>query len=312
MDLPVVVCVVGPTAVGKTELSLAVAQAMDGEIVSADSMQVYRQMDIGTAKIPMEKRRNIPHHMLDVVEPTSAFTVHQYIEMARPIILDIARRERLPIVAGGTGLYVRALVDGLDLTKTARDDALRLMLHERAAREGPTVLHDMLAERDETAALRIHPHDVRRVVRALEIIDHTGRTVAQSYRPEPAWCRPVFVGLTMPRPVLYGRIEQRVDHMMEEGLLQEVKSLLARGCTRDHTSMQAIGYKEIVRHLRGEISLDMAVDEIKRASRRYAKRQLSWYRTDHRVIWYETPEDGMMEPLCAQIIKFVSRSAETV
>lgn len=308
MELPIVLCIVGPTAVGKTELSLTVAEAAGGEIVSADSMQVYRTMDIGTAKIPVAERRDITHHMLDIVEPTCSFTVHQYVESARPIIVDIARRERLPVVVGGTGLYVRALIDGFDLARTARDDGLRRMLQDRARRDGPAALHELLAQRDKIAATRIHPHDVRRVVRALEIIEHTGQPVAQSYRPEPAWCRAVFVGLTMQREVLYRRIEQRVDHMMEEGLLQEVAGLLAQGCTRNHTAMQAIGYKEMVGHILGEMSLDAAVAEIKRASRRYAKRQLSWYRADPRVIWYETPEDGMMGSLCAQVLARVSEA----
>ena len=302
MELPIVLCIVGPTAVGKTGLSLAAAEATGGEIVSADAMQVYRYMDIGTAKIPAAQRRNIPHHMLDVAEPTSAFTVHEYVASARPIISGIAGAGRLPVGAGGTGLYVRALVDGFDLAGTARDDALRSALQERAKEDGPAALHGQLAQRDPGAAARIHPHDVRRVVRALEIIAHTGQTLAQSYRAEPPWCRPVFVGLTMPRAVLYERIEQRVDQMMEAGLLQEVEDLLRRGCTRQHTSMQAIGYKEIVGHLLGELSLEAAVAEIKRASRRYAKRQLSWYRADPRVMWFETPEDGMMEPLCATVL----------
>ena len=292
-----VVCIVGPTAVGKTELSLQVAEYLGSEIVSADSMQVYRYMNIGTAKLPSHARRGIVHHMLDVAEPWELFTVHDYAIAARTAVADIARRGQVPVVVGGTGLYIRALVDGYDFTATSRNNALRTELEAESVTYGSPHLHDRLRALDPDAAAKIHPNDARRIIRALEIVLGSGQPVRENYRPQnesDVQIMPVMVGLDAPRTDLYERINQRVDAMMEQGLEDEVRALLNMGCTSEHTSMQAIGYKELVSYVRGECSREDAVNGIKQASRRYAKRQLSWFRADRRIEWYALQEDDMM------------------
>ncbi len=291
-----VVCIVGPTAVGKTELSLQVAEHLQTEIVSADSMQVYRHMDIGTAKLPSRARRGIVHHMLDVSEPWELFTVHDYALGARTAVADMVCRGKVPVVVGGTGLYIRALMDGYDFTGTSRNSALRTELEAESIAYGSAALHDRLSALDPEAAGRIHPNDARRIIRALEIVLDSGQPVRKNHRPDEfaGQIVPVMIGLDVPRTVLYARINQRVDEMMERGLEGEVRGLLAMGCRSEHTSMQAIGYKELVSHVRGECSLENAVHMIKQASRRYAKRQLSWFRADHRIEWYVLEEDDMM------------------
>lgn len=289
-----VVCVVGPTAAGKTDLGLDIAERLDGEIVSADSMQVYKGMDIGTAKLPGEKQRGIPHHMIDIVPPTRNFTAYEYAVLAREAIDGIRARGRLPVVVGGTGLYVKAIVDHLDFSRTARDDALRASLAAEAAQQGAENLHERLRGLDPEAAARIHPRDARRIIRALEIVVRTGRPVACAFSREEPPYECVQVGLSPERSVLYRRIDARVDHMMNQGLLDEVRRLMDMGCTQTHTAMQAIGYKELFQVLQGELTLESAAAAIKQASRRYAKRQLSWFRADSRVVWYDSSEDDMM------------------
>ena len=287
-------CVVGPTASGKTALSLDLAEAVDGEIVSADSMQVYRHMDIGTAKLPVSERRGIRHHLIDAAAPTETFSAHQYAELARSAIAGIRARGRLPVLVGGTGLYVRAVVDQFDFTQTARDEELRRQLAREAECLGAQALHARLGRLDPRAADRIHPRDLRRIIRALEVVMSTGRPLTASFSADGSLPRARMIGLTLPRDALYRRIDRRVDHMMEMGLLREVEALAALGCTREHTAMQAIGYKELLAVLHGGMELAEAVAAIKRASRRYAKRQLSWFRADPRVRWCECPEDDMM------------------
>ena len=294
LDKQPVVCIVGPTAVGKSDVSLELAEAFRGEVISADSMQVYRHMDIGTAKLPVNERRGIAHHMIDVVSPLETFTVHNYAVMARVALNDIVARGHLPIVVGGTGLYIRALVDHFDFTQTERNDALREELSQQARSYGTSVLYERLLQLDPDAASRIHHNDERRLIRALEVVLTTGKPMAMNYRIDESPYLPVIIGLTMERTRLYARIEQRVEHMIEAGLEQEVRTLFSMGCTSSHTSMQAIGYKEFAGVIHGELSLEQATAEIKQATRRYAKRQLSWFRADPRIRWYETPEDGMM------------------
>ncbi|MCY0876411.1 MAG: tRNA (adenosine(37)-N6)-dimethylallyltransferase MiaA [Firmicutes bacterium] len=289
-----IVCVVGPTAIGKTDLSLDLAQALHGEIVSADSMQVYRHMDIGTGKIPVVDRRSITHHMIDVVDPWVPFTVHEFAQMARSVLSDLDARQRIPIVVGGTGLYVKALIDHFDFAQTDRDPSLRDALTQEAERVGAPVLHERLRAKDPLSATRIHPNDLRRVIRALEIVERTGRPVEANRSQERPPYAPILIGLTGERERLYQRIERRIDHMVEEGLVAEVERLLALGCDETHTAMQAIGYKEILQYVRGTCSLEAAVAAVKQASRRYAKRQWSWFRADSRIVWYEWAEDGMM------------------
>ncbi len=286
--------IVGPTAVGKTELSLLLAENLGGEIISADSMQVYKHMDIGTAKLPLEERRGIIHHMIDVVEPTVSYTVFEYATSARMIIRDCYQRGNVPIVVGGTGLYFRSLVDEFDFTETDRNDELRNELSLLADQKGSQVLHEQLSVRDAEAANRIHPNDTKRLIRALEIVIQTGRTVRASYLGRDRQFQPILIGLTDERERLYKRIDDRVEHMMKIGLQDEVQKLVAMGCGEEHTSMQAIGYKEMLDFLYHRVSLDEAVQQIKKASRRYAKRQFSWFRADRRIWWYHLEEDGMM------------------
>ncbi|WP_219930633.1 tRNA (adenosine(37)-N6)-dimethylallyltransferase MiaA [Sulfoacidibacillus thermotolerans] len=292
-----IVCLVGPTAVGKTWLSLEIAERLRGEIVSADSMQVYRKMDIGTAKLPFGERRGITHYMIDVVEPTEVFTAYDYTTMARPLLKEIYTREKLPLLVGGTGLYVRALVDHLDFTKAARDEVLRDRLGKIAEEQGAEILHGQLQQLDPDAAAKIHPNDHKRLIRALEIVTLTGKPLAKNYDRRESPFIPLFIGLTMERTELYARIDKRVDEMIEKGLVQEVEGLLAYGCTAQHTSMQAIGYKELVEYIHGQMNFEDAVAKIKQASRRYAKRQLSWFRADPRIQWYTFAEGDMIQSI---------------
>lgn len=288
------ICIVGPTAIGKTDLSLDVAEALGADIVSADSMQVYRHMDIGTGKVPAHERRGVVHHMIDVVDPDASYTVHDYAQHARAVLAELAEKERLAIVVGGTGLYVKALIDHFDFADTDRDLALRDRLTALAQREGSPVLHERLRAQDPLSAARIHPNDARRIIRALEIVERTGQPVPVGRADEDTPYAPILIGLTAQREWLYRRIERRIDHMVEEGLIAEVRNLVSLGCDETHTAMQAIGYKEILQYVRGTCSLADAISSVKQASRRYAKRQWSWFRADPRIIWYERAEDGMM------------------
>ncbi len=287
--------IVGPTAVGKTALSLELAEGLNGEIISADSMQVYKYMDIGTAKLPPSERRGIPHHMIDVVAPTDNYTVYDYASAARQIIRDVYHKGKVPIVVGGTGLYFRSLADEFDFTETVKNEALREELELLAEREGTQVLFEKLSEKDPEAAGRIHPNDKKRLIRALEIVLQTGSPMRESYQKREKQFTPVLIGLNDERDRLYERIDERVDHMIKVGLLDEVKKLITMGCNENHTSMQAIGYKELLGYLNQRLHFDDAVNEIKKASRRYAKRQLSWFRADQRIRWYHLKEDGMMD-----------------
>jgi tRNA dimethylallyltransferase len=289
---PFVLAVVGPTAVGKTEVAEEVAVRLGGEIVSADSMQVYRGMNVGTAK-PRSSERRVAYHCIDVAEPGDAFSAARYQECARAAFDEIAERAALPVLCGGTGLYVRAALDdwrfpaGEQVDNPVRD---RYEAYERE--HGPEGLHELLASRDASAAALIHPNNVRRVVRALEMLDegtsyadqHAGFSARESVYP----C--TMVGLLMNRGQLYRRIDERVDRMVRSGLVDEVSSLLAAGFRSALTSAQAIGYKELVPVVEEGASLEEAVEQIKRASRRYAKRQLTWFRADPRVRWIDVTE----------------------
>jgi len=219
-------CLVGPTAVGKTELSLDLAEALNAEIVSADSMQVYRTMDIGTGKITVQEQRGIAHHMIDVADPIYAYTVHEYAEQARPILAEIIARGRLPLIVGGTGLYVRAVIDHFDFAGTDRNPELREQLNQEAERLGSPILHARLQLLDGEAASRIHPNDARRTIRALEIVMTTGQPRSANFQGTESPYRPILIGVTSERQALYRRIEQRIDHMVEKGLVNEVSALV--------------------------------------------------------------------------------------
>ena len=289
----VVIC--GPTASGKTALSIALAKAFDGEVVSADSMQIYRRMDIGTAKPTKQEMDGVPHHMLDVAEPGEAYSVSRYVEEATACVEDILARGKLPIVCGGTGLYIDGLIRGTDYQPAGTDNGIREQLEGEWEAQGAEEMMARLAAVDPDSAARLHLSDKRRILRALEVYLATGETItvhnARTKEIPPRY-EAIMIGLnTEPRQILYDRIDRRVGIMLEQGLLQEVQSLLEDGLL-DGTAAQAIGYKELLAYFRGEMTLETAADLIRQKSRNYAKRQLTWFRRDERVKWivYNAPE----------------------
>ncbi|CAH0121138.1 tRNA dimethylallyltransferase [Paenibacillus sp. CECT 9249] len=297
---PRLLVLVGPTAVGKTKLSLEIAKTFDCEIISGDSMQVYRMMDIGTAKIPEREREGIAHHMIDIHDPDDAFSVAEFQARCGALIEEIGARGKLPFIVGGTGLYVESVCYGFEFTEGGSDEAFRQRQADYAARFGADALHAKLRETDPASAQRLHPNDQRRIIRALEVYHLTGRTLseqlaAQSKQSPYDLC---IIGLTMDRQMLYKRIEQRVDEMMEQGLVEEVRRLLARGYGSDLVSMQGLGYKEIVLYLQGKAELAEAVELLKRNTRRFAKRQLSWFRHMNDIHWVDmTQVENFSAPL---------------
>lgn len=289
LDKPPLIVLVGPTAVGKTKYSIALAERFDCEIISGDSMQVYKGMDIGTAKITPEETRGIPHHMIDIHEPDYPFSAAEFQERARHLILDIHSRGKLPMIVGGTGLYIEALCYGYSFTEGGVDEEYRNQLRQLLADEGEQALHDRLKAVDPETAARLHPRDTRRVIRALEIYHLSGKPMSQQLqdRNRESPYRLCLIGLTMDRQKLYERIDQRVDLMMEQGLVAEVERLLAQGYGPDLVSMQGLGYKEIAAYLTGQITLDEAVYLLKRNTRRFAKRQWSWFRHMKEIQWVD-------------------------
>ena len=289
-----VIFVVGPTASGKTALAVQLAQQLGGEVISADSMQVYAPMCIGTARPTDAEMDGVPHHLLGFLPLTQPYSVAQYAEDARRCIADVASRGRVPIVAGGTGLYVSALADGLTFSESHRDDALRAELTRRAQTEGGAALLRELAEFDPESAARLHPANVGRIIRAIEIYRTDGITMTEQLRRSravpPPW-HSTMIGLTYrDRAVLYDRINRRVDQMLADGLEDEARRVLAMD--GGATALQAIGYKELAPYLAGECSRDAAVERLRQATRHYAKRQLTWFRRDPRIRWLypdETP-----------------------
>ena len=288
MDKKTVYGLVGPTASGKTALSLRLARELGGEILCMDSMQIYCGMDIGTAKPTAEERAAAPHHLLDIADPAQPFSVTEYTVRARPLL----ERLRAPILVGGTGFYLRGLSQPMDYGYVPGNQTIRDRYEALAARDGVEAVHAALAAVDPASAARLHPNDLRRVVRALEVYELTGTRFSEQKIPDGAdspW-RFVLFALDWPRETLYDRINARVDVMLEEGLLNEVKGLLDRGVPTGAQAMQGIGYKELIPVLTAGAALDEAVELIKRRSRNYAKRQLTWFRADKRIHWLSMPE----------------------
>ena len=284
------VILTGPTAVGKTALSVALAKAIDGEIISADSMQVYRHMDIGSAKVTKEEMADVPHHLIDVLEPTEDFNVVLFQQMASQAVEEICGRGHIPIVVGGTGFYIQALLYDIDFTENDEDTGLRRSLEELAGKKGPEALYERLREIDPESCENIHANNVKRVIRAIEFYEKTGKKISahnQEQRQNSSPYQFAYFVLNDDRNAVYRRIDARVDLMMERGLLEEVRTLQAMGCKRGMVSMQGLGYKEILSCLEGEISLEEAVYLIKRDTRHFAKRQLTWFRREKEVIWVE-------------------------
>jgi tRNA dimethylallyltransferase len=288
-DPPLIILLAGPTAVGKTELAIELALSLGTEIINADSMQVYRYMDIGTAKPTREQRAIVPHHLLDVADPDKPFDAARYAELARPVIGSLHIQRKIPLVVGGTGLYVKVLTRGL-CDGASGDLRVRGQLFRELLEQGLPRLHEELLQVDPDAGRRIHPHDRQRIIRALEVHRLTGRPISSlqsQHRFSQDMYRSVKIFLYRERNALYERIDRRVQQMMDEGLVEEVRRLLEMGYGPELKPMQSLGYKQVSAYLRGACSLDSAIYEIQRATRRYAKRQLTWFRSDPEFRWFD-------------------------
>ncbi|MDC3416316.1 tRNA (adenosine(37)-N6)-dimethylallyltransferase MiaA [Aquibacillus salsiterrae] len=282
-----VVAVVGPTAVGKTSLGVQIAKRFKGEVISGDSMQIYKGMDIGTAKVTEDEKQGVPHHMIDIKDPEQSFSVAEFQELIDYHVDAIGSRGHLPVVVGGTGLYIQAALYGYHFAEKKRDDFYQQQIEQEIEQHGMDQVFSRLKQLDPEQAEKIHPNNRRRVIRALEVYDRTGHTMSEYHeqQKEESEYRPIIIGLEMERNELYERINNRVDIMIEEGLLEEVKHFYDLGL-KDAQSMKAIGYKELIPYFEGESSLEECVELLKRNSRRYAKRQYTWFKNKMDVNWY--------------------------
>lgn len=285
--------IVGPTAVGKTDLSIEIAKAFNGEIISGDSMQVYKGMDIGTAKINHSEMQGVPHYLIDCFEPDHYFSVAEFQELATEKITDINNRGKLPIIVGGTGLYIKSITHKYNFPNATNNEAYREKLYELIEKEGKEALYQKLAVVDPRSAQRLHINDTKRIIRALEIFHVTGKSMSELLDQQSieSTYELVMIGLTMDREKLYNRINIRVDKMLDDGLVDEVQGLLNKGFDEKYNSMQGIGYKEILQYIRGEIELENAINSIKQGTRRFAKRQLSWFRQMEEINWFDMTND---------------------
>ncbi|MCS7228538.1 MAG: tRNA (adenosine(37)-N6)-dimethylallyltransferase MiaA [Candidatus Kryptonium sp.] len=306
-----VLAIVGPTASGKTKLSLIVADKINGEIISADSRQVYKYMDIGTAKPTKEERERIKHYFIDELTPDQEFNAGIFGERGREIIEDIFSRGKIPIIVGGSGLYVKSLIDGFFQGPSANWE-LREILYNKAKELGSEALYEELKKVDPESAQKIHPNNLKRIVRALEVYYLTGKPISQLQKEEKPEInfKTIQVGLNWNRKKLYQQIEKRVDEMIKQGLIDEVKNLRALGYDRNLNSLQTVGYKEVFDYLDGLISYDQMIYLIKRNSRRYAKRQLTWFKQDKRIIWINVDENTDFDKLADQVIEIFRKSSE--
>ncbi|HET7658264.1 MAG TPA: tRNA (adenosine(37)-N6)-dimethylallyltransferase MiaA [Bacillales bacterium] len=298
------IVVVGPTAVGKTKVSVELANRLGGEIINGDSMQVYKGMDIGTAKITEEETKGVPHHLFNIKQPIDSYSAAEFQDLARPLVTAINERGKIPIVVGGTGMYIKALTHHFNFTDTASDRVYREKMEKFAEEHGNEKLHERLKDIDPESAAGIHPNNVRRVIRALEVFHATGIPASErkeKERESPYLLAPI--GLTMEREKLYERINQRVDEMIKEGLIEEVRGLYESGIG-ECQSIQAIGYKEIYAYLRGDCSMEEAVSQLKQNSRRYAKKQYTWFLRQMDIRWFDVT-DGDFEKKISSILRFV-------
>ena len=304
-QIPVVI-IAGPTGVGKTAASIEIAKALCGEIISCDSMQIYKGMDIGTAKVTAQEAEGVPHHLIDVVSPRQNFSVCDYVDMCRTAVCDITSRGKLPVMVGGTGLYIDSFIDDIDFKDSCTDDKYRAELEQLASEKGCEYLHRMLAAVDEESAKAIHANNVKRVIRALEYYKLTGTTISEHNRLSKQKKSPYnycYICLTRNREQLYSRIDRRVDIMLKQGLVDEVKSLIDRGIDRDCTAMQAIGYKEVAEYLDGRADYPTMVETLKRNSRHYAKRQLTWFKRRDDIYWINLSETDNCTEMCIDYIE---------
>ena len=301
----------GPTAVGKTALSIALAKAVKGEIVSADSMQVYRHMDIGSAKITAEEMQNVPHHLIDILEPWEEFHVVRFQELVREALEGIYERGQIPILTGGTGFYIQAILKDVDFTENGEDLTYRRELEQLAKKEGSGYLHALLEQADPKSAEAIHPNNTKRIIRALEYYRQTGEPISAHNEEQRKKASPynyAYFVLTDDRKHLYDRIDLRVDRMLADGLVEEVRHLKELGCTRDMVSMQGLGYKEILAYLDGELSYEEAVYILKRDTRHFAKRQLTWFKREQDVIWIDRQSFGYQDDKISEYMQEICRN----
>lgn len=309
MKQPLII-LTGPTAVGKTALSIALAKAVGGEIISADSIQVYKYMDIGSAKITESEMDGIKHYLIDELDPKEEFSAYVFQQKAKKYMQQIYAKGKVPIIVGGTGFYIQALLYDIDFTESQTDDAYKKELEQIAKEKGSEVLHQMLEKKDKQSADAIHANNTKRVMRALQYIHDTGERFSlhnetQKQKQSPyAFC---YFVLNQDRSVLYERINHRVDKMVDEGLEQEVRKLLSMGYDRNLVSMQGIGYKEMAAYIDGEYSLEDAIDAIKQDTRHFAKRQLTWFRREREVIWLNKEEYADEEALLKNILQIVKK-----
>ena len=298
----------GPTAVGKTDLSIQLAKAVNGEIISADSMQVYKEMNIGSAKIQPEEMKGVSHYLVDEIEPEEEFNVVRFQTMAKNAMKTIYQKGKIPVIVGGTGFYIQALLYDIDFTDTTQDLNYRRELEQLVQEKGNEYLHEMLQKVDPKAAQEIHENNRKRVIRALEYYRDTGKQISEhneQQRQKESPYQFVYFVLNRDRQELYRRIDQRVDRMMEQGLLEEVKRLKERGCTSNMVSMKGLGYKELLDYLNGMNSLEEAVRIIKRDTRHFAKRQLTWFKREKEVNWIEL--DGKTEQQVLEEIQMICK-----
>ncbi|EEA85801.1 tRNA (adenosine(37)-N6)-dimethylallyltransferase MiaA [Peptacetobacter hiranonis] len=305
MTTPLII-LTGPTAVGKTDLSIQLAKAVDAEIVSADSMQIYKYMDIGSAKVTEEEMQGVKHYLVDEIEPDMPFSVSEYKRMAEEYIDEISSRGKNVIVTGGTGLYLNSLIYDMDFGKSDANQELREELNKELEENGPAYMYEKLVSLDKEAAERIHPNNTKRVIRAIEVAmsGEKMNDFSKDLRYNKKY-RPIIIVLNRDRQALYDRINLRVDIMLKNGLIEEVKGLLEKGYTKDMISMQGIGYKEIIKYFDGEYTLDEAIEIIKRDSRRYAKRQLTWFRRYEDAKWFEIDKFDSVEELKDAVVSYV-------
>lgn len=301
--------IVGPTAAGKTKISVSLAQKLNGEIVSADSVQVYRYLNIGSAKPSIQERKGVPHHLIDIVDPDVSFTVYDYQRQAQKVIQEIDRRNKLPILTGGTGLYIKAVLDNYHFNSRKTNTLIRKRLSEELALKGKEDFYQMLQQVDPPTAEKVHPNDSRRILRALEFFYLTGEPISQqrerTKKKTKSFYRLTLIGLSMPRNVLYETINNRAEQMIQNGFLTEVKQLLDRGYDGDLKALQSLGYYHLVRYLDGKWDWETTISTFKRDTRRYAKRQLTWFRADKRVNWYTLEPQGntnhLLDQICSRI-----------
>ena len=313
MKKPLII-LTGPTAVGKTKLSIKLARAVNGEIISADSMQIYRYMDIGSAKIRPEEMEEIPHHLVDCLDPDEEFNVVRFQKMAKEAMEDIYARNRIPLLVGGTGFYIQAVTGDIDFIECGEDNSYRKELEKKAKEQGAKVLHRMLSEVDPESALAIHANNTKRVIRALEYYQQTGEPISlhnQQQRQKESPYNLAYFVLNDERSRLYKRIDARIDEMLREGLVDEVKHLQQMGYHKGMVSMQGLGYKEILSYLDGTWSLEEAVYILKRDTRHFAKRQITWFKRERNVEWFHKPDydydenkilEGMLQSLRSKSI----------